>query len=130
MDTDLEIVKVHMERIRSEDQYLLMAYIGSAPFPRELLPLDVDRIAKRTYGAHWKPSLSCLVAAIQAVRAAHAEQAIAELAQMPGLPRPMLELVVDEILIGYSLTIAEVATLVEQLDDRAARSIPTKPAEG
>ena len=44
----------HLARIH---RYLLVSYLSGAPFPPELLPLDVDRVAKRAYGSRWKPSL-------------------------------------------------------------------------
>lgn len=119
----------HLARIHRDDRYLLVSYLSGAPFPPELLPLDVDRVAKLAYGSRWKPSLSSLMAAIQAVRAAHAEQLVLKLVQIPGLPRSMLELAVDEILISYSLTVAEVAALVTRLADSTAGDTPTKPVE-
>lgn len=48
--------------------------------------------------------------------ARHAEQLVLKLVQIPGLPRSALKLAVDEILVGYSLTVAEVADLVAQLN--------------
>ncbi len=130
MSTTESALSDHLARIHGDDRYLLVSYLRGAPFPPELLPLDVDRITKRVYGSYWKRSLARLDVAIQAVRASHAEQLVSKLAQVPGLLPAALELAVDEILIGYSLTIAEVAALVAQLDGPAPRSTTTKPAEG
>ena len=120
---------MHEQRIHSDDRYLLVSYLSGAPFPPELLPLDVDRVAKRVYGSGWKRGQAKIIAAIQAVRETLAEHLVLKLVQIPGLPRSALELAVDEILIGYSLTVAEVADLVAQLDAPVPCSTSTKPAE-